>query len=70
MSLVYYLFNSSTFILLCFILYIRLVLNRVRTPGALRQFEGAGYRYDKAASSPDTPVFVRSFNDRVGYDSP
>ena len=47
-----------------------LVLNRVRTPGALRQLEGAGYRYDKAASSPDKPVFVRSFNDRVGYDSP
>ena len=41
-----------------------LVLNRVRTPGALKHFDGAGYRYDKAASTPLTPVFVRAFADR------
>ncbi len=46
-----------------------LVLNRVRTPGALRQFTGAGYRYDKAASSADAPVFVRSFADRPALRS-
>jgi cytoplasmic iron level regulating protein YaaA (DUF328/UPF0246 family) len=41
-----------------------LVLNRVRTPGALKHFDGAGYRYDKAASTPEVPVFVRRFDDR------
>jgi cytoplasmic iron level regulating protein YaaA (DUF328/UPF0246 family) len=41
-----------------------LVHNRVRTPGALMQFDGAGYRYDKAASTAAVPVFVRSFADR------
>jgi cytoplasmic iron level regulating protein YaaA (DUF328/UPF0246 family) len=41
-----------------------LVLNRVRTPGALKRFDGAGYRYDQAASTPAQPVFVRSFADR------
>ncbi len=38
-----------------------LVLNRVRTPGALKDFDGAGYRYVKAASTPKVPVFVRPF---------
>ena len=41
-----------------------LVLNRVRTPGALKNFDGAGYRHDKAASTDAVPVFVRSFDDR------
>ncbi len=41
-----------------------LVTNRVRTPGALRRFDGAGYRYDAAPSTPDRPVFVRAFEDR------
>ena len=41
-----------------------LVLNRVRSAGALKQFEGAGYRYDKAASTAATPVFVRAFEAR------
>ena len=41
-----------------------LVLNRVRTPRALKEFDGAGYRYDKAASTRDVPVFVRAFADR------
>ncbi|CAL8975173.1 Peroxide stress resistance protein YaaA [Cellulomonas sp. T2.31MG-18] len=41
-----------------------LVLNRVRTPGALKDFDGAGYRYDEAASTRSVPVFVRGFADR------
>jgi cytoplasmic iron level regulating protein YaaA (DUF328/UPF0246 family) len=41
-----------------------LVLNRVRTAGALKQFDGAGYRYDKAASTAAMPVFVRAFDAR------
>jgi cytoplasmic iron level regulating protein YaaA (DUF328/UPF0246 family) len=41
-----------------------LVLNRVRTPGVLKQFDVAGYRYDKAASTAEVPVFVRAFGDR------
>lgn len=41
-----------------------LVLNRVRTASAITGFDGAGYRYDKAASTPETPVFVRAFADR------
>jgi cytoplasmic iron level regulating protein YaaA (DUF328/UPF0246 family) len=41
-----------------------LVLNRVRTSGALKDFDAAGYRYHKAASTPAQPVFVRSFADR------
>lgn len=36
-----------------------LVQNRVRTVSALKRFDGAGYRYDKARSRPDQPVFVR-----------
>ena len=36
-----------------------LVLNRVRSIGALKAFDGAGYSYDPARSSPDAPVFVR-----------
>ena len=36
-----------------------LVLNRVRTPGALKDFDAAGYRYDKASSTAQVPVFVR-----------
>jgi hypothetical protein len=41
-----------------------LVLNRVRTPGALTRFDEAGYRYDKASSTPAAPVFVRAFDAR------
>ena len=41
-----------------------LVLNRVRTASAITGFDGAGYRYDKAASTSETPVFVRAFADR------
>lgn len=41
-----------------------LVRERVRTPGAIRRFAEDGYRYDRAASSPDRPVFVRRFEDR------
>lgn len=41
-----------------------LVINRVRTLKALTEFDGAGYRYDKASSTPSVPVFVRSFADR------
>lgn len=41
-----------------------LVRNRVRTASALTSFDGDGYRYDKAASTPDVPVFVRSFEER------
>ena len=41
-----------------------LVLNRVRTPGALKDFDGAGYQYDEAASTRSVPVFVRGFADR------
>lgn len=40
------------------------VLNRVRTPRALKDFDGAGYRYDKAASTAEQPVFVRTFEAR------
>ena len=41
-----------------------LVLNRVRSASAITRFDGAGYRYDKASSTPEVPVFVRSFADR------
>jgi cytoplasmic iron level regulating protein YaaA (DUF328/UPF0246 family) len=41
-----------------------LVLNRVRTVGALKLFDGAGYRYDKASSTTAAPVFVRTFDAR------
>lgn len=41
-----------------------MVRNRVRTVGALRGFDEAGYRFDQTASTPDVPVFVRSFEDR------
>lgn len=41
-----------------------MVRNRVRTVGALNGFDEAGYRFDKASSTPDVPVFVRSFADR------
>ncbi len=36
-----------------------LVCNRVRGVRALREFDGAGYRYDQALSTPSTPTFVR-----------
>jgi len=36
-----------------------LVLNRVRTAGALRRFDAAGYRYSAEDSTPDSPAFVR-----------
>jgi cytoplasmic iron level regulating protein YaaA (DUF328/UPF0246 family) len=46
-----------------------LVLNRIRSVSSLTSFDSAGYRYDKAASTPEVPVFVRSFTDR-GAPSP
>lgn len=36
-----------------------LVLNRVRSVRALRDFTAAGYRYDAAGSTSDVPVYVR-----------
>ncbi len=36
-----------------------LVLNRVRSVRALREFDGAGYRYDAGRSTPDVPVYLR-----------
>ncbi|PFG18208.1 hypothetical protein ATK74_2792 [Propionicimonas paludicola] len=42
-----------------------LVLNRVHSARAIIEFDGAGYRYDKAASTPDQPVFVRPFAART-----
>jgi len=41
-----------------------MVRGRVRTPRALTEFDEAGYRYDRSSSTPDRPVFVRSFEDR------
>lgn len=41
-----------------------LVTHRARTVSALKGFDAAGYRYDKASSTHDVPVFVRSFADR------
>ena len=42
-----------------------LVTNRVRTVSAVKDFDVAGYRYDKASSTREVPVFVRSFADRT-----
>ncbi|HVK44651.1 MAG TPA: peroxide stress protein YaaA [Micropruina sp.] len=47
-----------------------LVRNRVRTPGALKTFAAAGYRYDPASSTRDRPVFLRRFEDRTGPLAP
>lgn len=41
-----------------------LVTNRARTASAVKGFDVAGYRYDKAGSTRGVPVFVRSFADR------
>lgn len=41
-----------------------LVQNRVRRESQLHDFDAAGYRFDKQASTPGQPVFVRSFEDR------
>ena len=41
-----------------------MVRNRVQTASRLVEFDGLGYRLDAAASRPDAPVFVRSFEDR------
>lgn len=41
-----------------------LVLNRVRSARALRDFDAAGYRYDRQRSTPAVPVFVRAHADR------
>ena len=35
------------------------VLNRVSTARALRDFDELGYRYDSERSTPDAPVFLR-----------
>jgi hypothetical protein len=37
-----------------------LVTNRVRSVRALRDFDGAGYRYDPGRSAPDRPVYLRA----------
>ncbi len=36
-----------------------MVHHRVRTPGALKKFDGAGYRFDARRSTAEVPVFVR-----------
>jgi len=41
-----------------------MVRERVRTPGALKRFAEGGYVYDRAASTPRQPVFVRAFEHR------
>lgn len=41
-----------------------LILNRVHSARALIEFDQAGYRYDRSASTPDQPVFVRPFSAR------
>ncbi len=41
-----------------------LVTKRARTASAVKDFDAAGYRYDKASSTREVPVFVRSFTDR------
>ena len=41
-----------------------MVRHRVRTATALTGFDEAGYRHDRVSSTPDVPVFVRSFEDR------
>ncbi len=41
-----------------------IVRNRVQTASRLVEFDELGYRLDAAASRPDAPVFVRSFEDR------
>jgi uncharacterized protein len=43
-----------------------MVRERVRTPGAVKRFAGAGYAYDRAASTPRQPVFLRKYEDRPG----
>jgi uncharacterized protein len=40
-----------------------LITQRARNPKAVRDFDRAGYRYDRASSRPDQPVFVRSLAD-------
>lgn len=41
-----------------------LILNRVRSPRRVVDFDVAGYRYDPASSTQAQPVFVRAFADR------
>ncbi|MEA4944458.1 MAG: peroxide stress protein YaaA [Propionicimonas sp.] len=41
-----------------------LVARRARTASVLKRFDGAGYRYDKTASTAQVPVFVRAFANR------
>lgn len=36
-----------------------IVRERIKAPGALTRFDGLGYRYDPARSTPDGPVFLR-----------
>jgi uncharacterized protein len=36
-----------------------IIRERIKSPGALREFEGLGYRYDAVQSTPDEPVFLR-----------
>lgn len=41
-----------------------MVRERVRTIKALSGYNEDGYRFDKESSTPDVPVFVRTFEDR------
>lgn len=43
-----------------------LIRNQVRDPEQIPDFVGAGYRYHRASSSSERPVFVRDFADRPG----
>lgn len=36
-----------------------IIRNRLKSPGDLHAFDLAGYRYDKAGSSPEAPLFLR-----------
>ena len=36
-----------------------IIRERIKSPPALRQFDGLGYRYDAGRSSPHEPVFLR-----------
>ncbi|MFP6883837.1 MAG: peroxide stress protein YaaA, partial [Roseibacillus sp.] len=36
-----------------------IIRNRLKRPGDLHAFDLAGYRYDKAGSSPEAPLFLR-----------
>lgn len=41
-----------------------LLINQIESAAELGEFAAAGYRYDRQASSPTAPVFVRAYADR------